>query len=84
MSAALFVYFYDTRRCSWHNLANVMYVDQPVGTGLSFTTRGNYADNDLQVRCAVVLVMESNGLDILPRADRAVDILFLGCSHVQS
>ncbi|CAN0430791.1 unnamed protein product, partial [Ectocarpus sp. 13 AM-2016] len=35
---------------SWHNVANVLYVDQPVGTGLSFTTNGNYADNDLQVR----------------------------------
>lgn len=34
---------------SWHNAANVMYVDQPVGTGLSFTTKANYADNDLEV-----------------------------------
>lgn len=34
---------------SWHKAANVMYVDQPVGTGLSFTTKGNYADNDLEV-----------------------------------
>lgn len=39
-------------RCSWHNAANVMYVDQPVGTGLSFTTKDNYADNDEQVRPA--------------------------------
>lgn len=35
--------------CSWHNAANVMYVDQPVGTGLSFTTKANYADDDLEV-----------------------------------
>lgn len=34
---------------SWHNAANVLYVDQPVGTGLSFTTDSNYANNDLQV-----------------------------------
>lgn len=46
MSSALF-------NISWHNVANVMYVDQPVGTGLSFTTSDNYADNDLQVRCAL-------------------------------
>ncbi|CAN0181332.1 unnamed protein product [Laminaria digitata] len=34
---------------SWHNVANIMYVDQPVGTGLSFTTSDNYADNDIEV-----------------------------------
>lgn len=39
---------------SWHNAANVLYVDQPLGTGLSFTTDSNYANNDLQVprRCS--------------------------------
>lgn len=40
------------RWCSWHKAANVMYVDQPVGTGLSFTTNANYADNELEVRLA--------------------------------
>lgn len=39
----------DGKLCSWHKAANVMYVDQPVGTGLSFTTKDNYADNDLEV-----------------------------------
>ncbi|CAM9648366.1 unnamed protein product [Ascophyllum nodosum] len=34
---------------SWHTAANVLYVDQPLGTGLSFTTDSNYADNDHQV-----------------------------------
>ena len=34
---------------SWHNVANVMYVDQPVGTGLSFTVSDNYAENDIEV-----------------------------------
>lgn len=43
---------YAPLRCSWHNAANVMYVDQPAGTGLSFTTKDNYADNDQQVRSA--------------------------------
>lgn len=43
-----------SRLYSWHNVANVVYVDQPVGTGLSYTTKGNYADNDLQVGTALV------------------------------
>lgn len=32
---------------SWHTApAHVVYVDQPVGTGLSFTTDGDYPNND--------------------------------------
>lgn len=38
---------------SWHEAANVMYVDQPVGTGLSFTTKANYADNESEVCCVL-------------------------------
>lgn len=35
---------------SWHTApAYVVYVDQPVGTGLSFTTSGDYPTNDEQV-----------------------------------
>lgn len=34
---------------SWHNVANVMYVDQPLGTGLSYTRESNYAEDDQQV-----------------------------------
>jgi len=35
---------------SWHNApAYVLYVDQPVGTGLAFTTSGNYPNNDERV-----------------------------------
>jgi carboxypeptidase C (cathepsin A) len=35
---------------SWHHLADVLYIDQPVGTGLSFTTnRDGYPRNDEQV-----------------------------------
>ncbi|CAM9939053.1 unnamed protein product [Hapterophycus canaliculatus] len=39
----------SVNKYSWHNVANVVYVDQPVGTGLSFTTNGNYADDDSQI-----------------------------------
>ena len=32
---------------SWHNAANMLFIDQPVGTGYSFTTRmDGYAKND--------------------------------------
>jgi carboxypeptidase D len=35
---------------SWHKIpAYMLYIDQPVGTGLSFTTGGVYPSNDLQV-----------------------------------
>eukprot|EP00537_Pseudo-nitzschia_pungens_P018192 CAMPEP_0172410434 /NCGR_PEP_ID=MMETSP1061-20121228/76882_1 /TAXON_ID=37318 /ORGANISM="Pseudo-nitzschia pungens, Strain cf. pungens" /LENGTH=814 /DNA_ID=CAMNT_0013146619 /DNA_START=87 /DNA_END=2531 /DNA_ORIENTATION=- len=35
---------------SWHNApAYVLYIDQPVGTGLAFTTSGNYPNNDERV-----------------------------------
>jgi carboxypeptidase D len=35
---------------SWHKApAYMLYIDQPVGTGLSFTTSGNYPDNDERV-----------------------------------
>ncbi|KAG5176491.1 Alpha/Beta hydrolase protein [Tribonema minus] len=34
---------------SWHNVANVLYVDQPVGTGLSITADDTYADSEAQV-----------------------------------
>lgn len=35
---------------SWHKApAYMLYIDQPVGTGLSFTTSGNYPNNDERV-----------------------------------
>ena len=40
----------QTNPHSWHTApAHVVYVDQPVGTGLSFTTTGQYPSNDEQV-----------------------------------
>lgn len=55
---------------SWHNVANVMYVDQPAGTGLSFTNHNNYADNDSQVPGVEerphTAVAKGNGLRRLP------------------
>lgn len=33
---------------SWHKVANLLIIDQPVGTGLSYS-RGNYARNDRDV-----------------------------------
>jgi carboxypeptidase D len=40
----------DISEHSWHKApAYVLFVDQPVGTGLSFTTSGKYATNDDQI-----------------------------------
>ena len=40
----------DINPYSWHTApAYVLYVDQPVGTGLSFTTNDQYPTNDLEI-----------------------------------
>lgn len=40
----------DVNPHSWHNApAWTLYVDQPVGTGLSFTRKRNYCKNDFEV-----------------------------------
>lgn len=40
----------DINPYSWHNApAYVMYIDQPVGTGLSFTKKKKFCRNDLEV-----------------------------------
>ena len=40
----------DVSKYSWHNApAWVLYIDQPVGTGLSFTKKGNYCKDDAEV-----------------------------------
>ena len=31
---------------SWHHAANLLFIDQPVGTGLSFTRNKNYCKSD--------------------------------------
>lgn len=40
----------DVNPHSWHNApAWTLYVDQPVGTGLSFSKKGNYCKNDFEI-----------------------------------
>jgi carboxypeptidase D len=40
----------DIAEYSWHNTpAYVLYIDQPVGTGIAFTTSGRYPTNDEEV-----------------------------------
>ncbi len=40
----------DVAEHSWHNTpAYVVYIDQPVGTGIAFTTSGKYPTNDKEV-----------------------------------
>ena len=38
----------ELNKFSWHNRANLLIIDQPVGTGLSFS-KGKYASNDRDV-----------------------------------
>ena len=45
---------------SWHNVANLLFIDQPVGTGLSYTTaRDGYCSNDEQVNKHFYKFMQS-------------------------
>lgn len=45
---------------SWHNVANLLFIDQPVGTGLSYTTaRDGYCGNDEQVNNHFYKFMQS-------------------------
>lgn len=40
----------ETNPHSWHRIpAWVLYIDQPVGTGLAYTTKNSYAGNDAEV-----------------------------------
>jgi len=50
----------DINPYSWHMApAYVLYIDQPVGTGLSFTKLGNYCSNDLQIDIDFHLFLEN-------------------------
>lgn len=50
----------QTNPQSWHKApAYVLYIDQPVGTGLSFTKKGKYCTNDLEVNIDFHLFLEN-------------------------
>lgn len=43
---------------SWNMEANLLFIDQPVGTGLSYSTTNTYARNDLEVNTAFYEFLE--------------------------
>jgi len=50
----------DINPFSWHMApAYVLYIDQPVGTGLSFTKSGKYCKNDLEIDIDFHLFLEN-------------------------
>ena len=44
---------------SWHNMANVLYIDQPVGTGFSFTGQRQYCDDDACINMHMYSFLQS-------------------------
>lgn len=73
---------------SWHNTANMLFIDQPVGTGLSFTKSKSYPTNDKEVNRDLYTAI----LEFLSLHDRYVttdssgmkisrDLYFTGESH---
>ena len=65
--------------CSWQTVANMLYVDQPVGTGLSFTTVDDYADDEAEVDTQFYLFLQNFFKLHTTYADR--DLYFSGESH---
>ena len=71
---------------SWHTApAYTLYIDQPVGTGLSFTTSGTYPGNDAQVNADFYVFLQQF---FTLHADKFVtdgrvnrDVYFSGESH---
>ena len=37
---------------SWHHVTNIMFLDQPVGTGLAYTRNRRYPKNDKEINLA--------------------------------
>lgn len=70
---------------SWHHLADVLYIDQPVGTGLSFTTNHDgYPRNDEQVNAHLYYFLQEFlklHSDYVIDGKTSCDIYLAGESH---
>ncbi|EED95935.1 serine carboxypeptidase, partial [Thalassiosira pseudonana CCMP1335] len=78
----------DVNPYSWHNApAWLLYVDQPVGTGLSFTRNGNYCKNDFEVDRDFHYFLEEFFFPNTPTGDESAEwmmkrpLYFSGESH---
>ncbi|KAJ8600838.1 hypothetical protein CTAYLR_006571 [Chrysophaeum taylorii] len=75
----------DRRRSSWHTVANTLYVDQPVGTGFSWTASGAYCRNDACIARHFVTFLgrfaRLYASLVLASPARSVPIYFSGESH---
>ena len=74
-----------TRTSSWHAVANVLYVDQPVGTGYSWSEAAEYCRNDACIarhfRSFLAAFAELHSDLVLTDTRKSVPILFGGESH---
>eukprot|EP01041_Mallomonas_annulata_P003070 gene3070-6020_t len=72
---------------SWHNAGNLLFIDQPVGTGLSFSKSNTYVKNDDEVNQHLYsfimefLKLHSRYVDTKNKKRISRDIFFTGESH---
>jgi carboxypeptidase D len=70
---------------SWHNAANILFVDQPVGTGLAYTKKAKYPKNDEELSVhfyrwlTEFFAMHSNYL--VPGTKKTRPVFITGESH---
>ena len=75
---------------SWHNAANMLFIDQPVGTGYSYTSRSDgYAKNDATINTHITEFLEKfftlheryTSTDPATGARKSRPLFFTGESH---
>ena len=65
----------NSRNTTWVNQANVVFLDQPVGSGFSYTTNNGYVTNNQEIANDIVTFMKSF-LQTYPEAQTAPFFIF--------